>query len=225
LEPSPVGNRASLFSNLVTVFQYSNIRLLTFAAGGIVGPYLTFAGLWGVPFLKVRFGLPATQAALICSGVMVASAVGSPVLGGLSDWLGRRKPIYLGGFILTTACWAVLIFVPGIPLQAFIVLMLMAGFGSGAVLIGFAYGKESVPPHLYGTAIGIINMGAMSGPTILQPAIGAILDLMWDGQMSGGARVYDMNAFKAGFSVMIGWAVLGCILISRTRDTLSRQGF
>ena len=224
LEPSPAGHRASLFSGLRAAFRYSNIRLLTFAAGGIVGPFLTFAGLWGVPYLKVRFGLPATQTALVCSGVPIASAVAGPVLGGLSDWLGR-KPIYLGGSILATSCWAALIFAPGISFKAFIVLMLFAGFGSGSSLIGFAYGKESVPPHLSGRAIGIINMGAMCGPTVLQPAIGMVLDLMWDGQMSGGARVYDVNAFKAGFSLMIGWAVLGCVLISRTRDTLSRQRF
>jgi MFS family permease len=222
-DPSPARHPASLFSNLRAVLRYPNIWFLALAPGGIAGTNLTFAGLWGVPYIKTRFAVPTTQAALMCSGVMIASAVAGPILGWLSDWIGRRKSIYLGGAILTSVCWATLIYSPGISFHAFIVLMLLGGFGSGAPVVGFAYGKESVPPYLSGTVIGIINMGVMSGPTILQPAIGAILDLMWDGQMSGGVRIYDVNAFKAGFGLMIGWAVLGTALISRTQDTFCRQ--
>ncbi len=43
------------FHGLAHIFRYRNTWLLFLAPGGIVGPVLAFAGLWGVPFLRARF--------------------------------------------------------------------------------------------------------------------------------------------------------------------------
>ena len=52
----------------------------------------------------------------------------------------------------------------------------ITSFACGAVVIGFAFAKESVPIQLLGTISGAVNVGNMLGPTILQPAIGRVLD-------------------------------------------------
>ena len=111
----------------------------------------------------------------------------------------------------------------GLSLQIFIGLAALTGFASGAMIIGFAYSKESVPIHLAGTISGMTNMGNMIGPTLLQPGIGWILDRMWGGDMADGLRVYDLSAFETGFLLMIGWSILACILVGFTQETHCKQ--
>jgi MFS family permease len=137
--------------------------------------------------------------------------------------MGRRKPTYLAGCVVAGAGWVAMFFVRGLPLQVFIGLAALTGFASGAVVIGFAYSKESVPIHLAGTVSGMANTGSMIGPTLLQPGIGWILDRMWGGKMADGLRVYDLSAFETGFLLMIGWSILACILIGLTKETYCRQ--
>ena len=85
---------------LMEIFVYRNTWLLFFAPGGLVGPVLAFAGLWGVPFMKVRYGLPPAEAAAVCSVMMLCWAIGGPIFGGLSDKIGQRKPLYFAGCVV-----------------------------------------------------------------------------------------------------------------------------
>jgi hypothetical protein len=98
-----------------------------------------------------------------------------------------------------------------------------AGFASGAIIVGFAFIKESVPFSLAGTVTGVCNMGMEMGPMFLQPAIGWILDLYWNGRLENGIRVYDLNAYQLAFGLMIGLSLLGIALIPFTRETYCRQ--
>jgi MFS family permease len=124
---------------------------------------------------------------------------------------------------VAVAGWSLILFVALMPLQALIPILIITGFASGCIIVSFAFAKESVPPELTGTVSGIINMGVIMGPTLLQPAVGWVLDKKWDGTMLNGARIYDLDAFRTGFSLMIGWAVLSLVLLFFTRETGCRQ--
>lgn len=200
-----------------------NVWLLSLGPAGICGPVLAFAGLWGVPYLEARYGLSKESAAGICSLLMICFAVGGPVLGALSDRLGRRKPLYLGGAATATLGWAVLVYASWLPLVLFVVLLAGTGLAAGCIIIGFAWGKESIPPALAGTASGMINMGVMMGVTILQPAIGWVLDLNWTGGLADGVRVYGLEAFRLAFGLIVVWSAVSVGLIALTRETFCRQ--
>ncbi|MCX5907034.1 MAG: MFS transporter [Deltaproteobacteria bacterium] len=205
------------------VLTFRNTWLLAFSGSGLIGPVLAFSGLWGVPFLMVRFDLTPASAAALCSLLMVCWAIGGPVLGGLSDRIGRRKPLYLAGCLVALGGWVLIIFIPFLPFSAFVPLIVITGFASGANIIGFAFGKESVPLQLSGTVTGVVNMGNMIAPMVLPPLIGWILDRMWAGQLAAGTRIYDLAAFRAGFMVMLGCSLLALILIILTKETHCRQ--
>ncbi len=209
-------------SGLGRVFSFRNSWLLFWAPGGMVGPMLSFAGLWGVPFLEARYGMDTNSAAAVGSMMMICWAVGGPLMGALSDRLGRRKPLYLAGSLVSTLGWTVMIFWPGLPVEGFLVFAALTGLATGGMIIGFAFSKESVPSRYSGTVAGAINMGVMLGPTFLQPAIGWVLDLNWQGRMKGNIRLYDLEAFRAGFFLMIVWALLACLLIALTKETHCR---
>jgi hypothetical protein len=66
-------------------------------------------------------------------------------------------------------------------------------------------------------------MGIMLGPTLLQPAVGWMLDRRWSGDLVDGIRIYNMTAYHAGFILMIVWAMLSFGLLFFTRETYCRQ--
>ena len=144
-------------------------------------------------------------------------------MGALSDRIGRRRPLYLAGCIIASIGWVVLLYIPGIPIWILICLVIVIGFASGVMIIGFAFVKESVPPSLAGTVSGVCNMGVMSGPMILQPLIGWILERNWNGVVENGVRIYDLNAYRSGFGLMIVWSVIAIVLMSFTTETHCRQ--
>ncbi|MBN2333879.1 MAG: MFS transporter [Deltaproteobacteria bacterium] len=215
--------RQGVLAGIREIFRYPNTLLLCLVPGGVVGCVLTFSGLWGVPFLTTHYGMSPAQAAALTSSLLVAWAVGGPVFGGLSDRIGKRKPLYVLGCWLVAGSWIIIIFVPAMPLFLLITMLLVAGFASGCMIIGFAFVKESVPAHLSGTVSGVCNMGVMSGPMLLQPAVGLVLDRYWGGEMINGIKIYSLTAFRYGFSLMLAWALLGCILIFFTRETNCKQ--
>jgi MFS family permease len=222
---SPQGShaRGSVWCGLAEVLGYRNIWLLAFAPEGVAGATIAFGGLWGVPYLGSVYGLSREAAALVCSSMMIAWAVAGPVLGALSDRIGARKPPYLAGLLAALAVWSVIVLVPGLPLALLVALLAMAGALASAMIVGFAFAKESVPARLAGTASGVVNMGAMIGPMAMQPLIGWLLDLSWAGALENGVRVYDAGAYRAAFSVMLIWLALSALAVALARETHARQ--
>lgn len=112
---------------------------------------------------------------------------------------------------------------PRLPLRLLVGLLLLLGFVSGCIIIGFAWAKESVPLRLTGTSSGVINMGTMTGVMILQPAVGWMLDRHWSGATANGARIYDAAAWQAGFVMMYACVILSLVLILFARETYCKQ--
>lgn len=215
--------RTGIIAGLGQVLGYRNTWFLLIAPGALAGSVLTFAGLWGVPFLTTQYGMKGPGAAAVCSAMLLSWAVGGPVCGALSERIGRRRPLYVAGCAILTAGWAGVVFLPGLPLAVLVALLIVIGFAAGCIIIGFAYVKESVPSHLAGTAAGVCNMGTMLGPMLLQPAVGWVLDRQWQGTMEAGSRIYELSAFRAGFALMLIWAVLALICVALSRETYCRQ--
>ena len=212
----------SVLRGLLDVLSYRNLWILTAVPIGFSGAVLTFAGLWGVPFLRQVHGLDPKAAAAITSTLLVAWALGGPLLGTWSERMGRRKPLYLIASAVALAGWAAIIFLP-LPLWAIVVLLVPTGFASGNIIIGFAWAKESVPLRLVGTASGFCNMGPLLGGMLLQPGMGWILDRNWHGVMANGARIYDAAAYQAGFILLFVTMVTAAVILSFARESHCRQ--
>ena len=212
----------SVLRGLAQVLSYPNIWILTAVPIGFSGAVLTFAGLWGVPFLKQVHGLDPKSAAAITSTLLVSWALGGPLLGNWSEKMGVRKPLYLITSGVALFGWAAIIFLP-LPLWGIIALLIPTGFASGNIIIGFAWAKESVPLRLVGTASGFCNMGPLMGGMLLQPAVGWMLDQRWNGALTEGARFYSAGAYRDGFALMFGAVVLASVIIIFARESHCRQ--
>ena len=215
--------QASLFTGFREVFRYRNTALLFFVPGAISGIVLSFAGLWGVPFLVTHYALTPTTAAGLCSLMMIVWALSCLAYGAASDRLGKRKPLFIGGLALTMALWAVMVFVPGLSHGQLVALVVAIGIAGGAFILLFAFAKESVPARLSGTVSGIANMGVMVGGMVMQPLIGWTLDRHWHGATANGARVYDFDAYQSGFALLLIWGAVSVVLLLFTSETHCRQ--
>jgi len=215
--------KASILSDLSNVFRYKNTWILTLVPASLMGPVLAFAGLWGIPYLTTHYALTPVKSASLISALLISCALGAPVLGALSEKTGRRKPIYFFALCISLVGWIPILFLQNIPLWLLIVLFSIVGFAAGSIVIGMAFVKESVPLALAGTVSGISNMGMEMGPMIVQPAIGMVLDLKWDGLLENGIRIYDLNAYHVAFCAILGLSILGTLLIIFAKETFCRQ--
>jgi len=215
--------RVSAWTGIGQVFRYANTWLLFFIPAGLVGSVLTFCGLWGVPYLTTHYGLSTAQAAFLTSLLMICWASASPVFGWLSDRLGRRKPLMILGHILAAVGWALVLFAPGLSPGQLTALTAATGLCSASFIICWPLAKESVPVNLSGTISGVINMGIMLGATVLQPAVGWMLDRRWEGAVLDGVRLYSRDAYQAGFGLMMAWILIALVLLCFTRETFGRQ--
>jgi MFS family permease len=221
--PAALGARASAWQGLAEVLRYRNTWLIYFAPQGISGATIAFGGLWGVPYLVSVYGFTPARAASYCSALMLAWALGGPLFGAFSDRMRERKPLYVIGALSALVLWSVIVLAhpsPGVLLA----LLVAAGFVSGCMVIGFAYAKESVPARLAGTATGVANMGSMTGPMLLQPLIGVLLDAGWLGETDYlNARAYGAQAWRDAFLLLLAWLGVSLACAAATRETHARQ--
>jgi len=213
----------SVAAQLREVLSYRNTWLLLLIPGALSGIILSFAGLWGVPFLESQYGFSTREAALIASSMLIIWSLSSVAYGPLSQRIGRRKPIFIGGVLAAMALWSIVVLVPGLPRAALVALLVAVSIAAGTFVLTFAFAKESVPVRLGGTASGIANMGVMLGGMFMQPLVGFVLDRHWGGRMEGGVRLYDAAAYQWGFSLMLGWCAASLVLLAFTRETSCRQ--
>lgn len=213
----------SMAAQLREVLSYRNTWLLFFISGALSGIILTFAGLWGVPFLQTQYGFSSREAAMLASAMLVIWSLSSVAYGPLSQRLGRRKPLYFGGLVVAMALWSVVVFVPDLPRAALMALLAGVAIAAGVFVLTFAFAKESVPARLGGSISGIANMGVMFGGMILQPLVGYVLDRHWGGRLADGVRVYDFAAYRWGFALILAWGALSLVLLAFTRETSCRQ--
>lgn len=212
----------SVWNSIKTVFSYRNTLLLYFVPGSIVGAILSFTGLWGVPYLRTHYALDEKSAAAICSAMMIAWAIGGPLFGWLSDYIGRRKPLYILGNFVQLLAWGLVVGYPGLGLAWITSLLIVIGFFGGSMIISFAFARESVPSTVDGTAAGVMNMGVMMGPMLLQPLVGYVLDQNWTGELLMGVRSYDLPAYQTAFSAMLVWLVVASLLIIFTKESFCK---
>jgi MFS family permease len=152
--------------------------------------------------------------------MLIAFSIGGVLFGRLSDHWRQRKSPMLTGCAAMLPGFGVLAYQPDLPLIVIGSLLVCAAFGSGSMVVGFAFAKESVPARLAGTATGVHNMGVMTGTLIQLPLLGAMLDRRFTGIVIDGVRQYDLHAFKLAFAALFMWLVfsMACLLLARETD-------
>ena len=208
----------SIAAQLREVARYRITWLMLLVPGSFTAIVLSFAGLWGVPFLVAHHGFDSRGAALGASAMLIAWSVGGLAFASISQRVGQRTGPIAAGLVVAAALWAVIVFVPALSRAALLAVLMACAFAAGAVMLSFPLAKESVPARLAGTVGGIANMGMMLGGMVMQPLVGVVLDRYWKGAMVNGARAYDLEAYQRGFALMLAWAAAALVALAFVRE-------
>ena len=212
-----------MFSGLGQVTTNSQTWLIALAGLGTTAPLLGFAGLWGVPYLVSIYGLDRASAAGVTSMMFIGWGIGAPLMGWYSDHIGRRREPFIAGLFLCVAALAAIIYVPALPIGGVIALCFVCGFGGSSQIVGFAAAREHNPVAFSGTTLGFVNGMVTGAGALYQPLVGWILDLNWQGQSIGGARVYDAGAYQYALAVLVVGSFAGFLCTLFVRETGCRQ--
>jgi len=149
------------------VFSNPQSYLCGAVAGLLFAPTTIGDMIWGVAGFQKDLQLSYHNAVVTASMIPLGWVVGCPLLGWLSDRVGRRKPVIVGSaaiMILAAAQIAFNVF----PIPAKIG-MFVFGIASGAAMIPYSVIKEVNPDSVKGSATGAINflvfgITALMGP-------------------------------------------------------------
>jgi MFS family permease len=204
---------------MLLVFRNPQSLLCGIIAGLIFIPTTIFDMVWGVRYLQEARGFDYAEAVIRSSTVPVGWIIGCPVLGFVSDRLGRRKPVITVSAVGLLACLAWILHGPTDVFPPYI-LGLVTGFVSGAAMLPYTVIKEANPPEFSGTATGVVNFLNFTFSALLGPVFAAKLV-----RASGGAPTMGLEHYQAAFEPLlygVGLAVVLTLFLKETGPAVRR---
>ena len=171
------------------IFRNPQSTLCGLIAALIFVPTTIFDMIWGVRFLEEAHRLSYDEAVVRSATVPLGWIVGCPLLGFLSDRLGRRKPVIIGGASVLLVCLTWILYGPKDMLPPY-VLGVIAGASSGGAMLLYTVIKEANPPEYGGTATGVMNLLNFSFSALMGPVFGRMME-----RVSGGNRSLEDYQF------------------------------
>jgi MFS family permease len=199
--------------SLAIVFRNPQSILCGMISGLIFIPTTIFGLVWGVRYLEEAHGFDYGAAVMRASTVPLGWIIGCPLLGFISDRIGRRKPVIVAGATGLLACLAWILFGPTNVIPPYI-LGLVAGVSSGAAMLPYTVIKEANPPHLGGTATGVVNFLNFTFSALLAPVFSELL-----ARVSAGEAERTLTHYQATFAPMLIGVGLAIVLTLFLRET------
>jgi MFS family permease len=210
--PEKEGWARAAGSAIGAVFRNPQSILCGLIAGLMFLPTTIFDMVWGVRFLQEGHDIPYALAVMRSASVPFGWIIGCPLLGALSDRIGRRKPVIIGGASVLLASFALMLYGPREVFPAYS-LGLVAGIASGAAMLPYTVIKEANRPEYGGTATGVINFINFSLSALLGPVFGNLLMHV----SAGGER--ELSHYQTTFAPLVGGVVLAIVLAFALRET------
>jgi len=178
-------------------------------------PIMVLCALWGASYLQEVHQLTAIAASNIVSLIFMGSIVGCPLVGWLSDSMGRRKPLMLAGAIATLL--TVIPLFMGIALSETVlgVLFFALGLFTSTQVIAYPLIAESNRIDNTGVATGMASVIIMGGGGVGQVLFGLLMR-----QHAGDVtQQYSIADFQFAMWMFPIAAVVALSAILLTRET------
>jgi MFS family permease len=209
----PTSASSGVLASLGTVFANPQSILCGLIAGLLFIPTTIFDMTWGVRFLQEGRGREYADAVRIAASVPFGWMIGCPLLGFVSDRIGRRKPVILAASLalLVVQAWALFGqhgFFRGSAVG------LVMGVASGAAMLPYTVIKEVNPPGVAGSATGVINFINFTFSALLGPVFGRLLVTA-----AGESDAMALEHYQAAFRPMLVGVAAAALLTCLLRET------
>jgi MFS family permease len=176
-------------------------------------PTTIFDMVWGVRYLQDAIGFDYGTAVLRSSMVPLGWMIGCPLLGFVSDRIGRRKPVITASAGVLLACLAWILYGPPGLLPPYL-LGLVAGVASGAAMLPYTVIKEANPPNVSGSATGVVNFLNFTFSALLGPVFAGMLM-----RASAGGEQMARQHYQSTFTPMMVGVVLAIVFNFFLKET------
>ena len=171
---------------------------------------------WGSQFLIDGLNADPSDVALRLAMVPLGWVIGCPILGYISDSIGRRKPVVLGSIIMMLITGGVIVYMPNSMPNY--VMGLLLGIFSGAAMIPYTMIKEVNPDEVKGTATGVINFIVFVTSAIVTNLFSMLIGHLKE--IEGGQLT--LKVFQSADMVFVGGLGLAFVLTLVVRETGSK---
>jgi MFS family permease len=207
-----VGSLKATIQALLTVFKNPQSILCGLIAGLLFIPTTIFDMIWGVRYLQEAHAFSFASAVMRSATVPFGWIIGCPLLGFISDRIGRRKPVIIGGAAVLLACLGWILFGQAGVFPPYL-LGLVAGVASGAAMLPYTVIKEVNPPQFGGTATGVINFLNFTFSALFGPVFGGLLQ-----RISGGSQP-GLVHYQAAFLPLLFGVAAAMVLSLLLKET------
>ncbi|QIV93972.1 MFS transporter [Allofrancisella frigidaquae] len=188
-----------------------------------------FGGIWGNNYFRGLYGVDAKEASYIVSMMFLGLAIGSPVIGKLSEKFDNRVNIMVFFHIIATVALAVVLEFKLTPAISGTLLFIF-GFCLGVYMLAFAIGNRINPIVVAATVAALINTGEPLLGALFDPLIGYFLDMTWSGQYidmhnnivniatDGAHRYFSINAYHRAFLILVFSMFISFFLLILVKD-------
>ena len=147
-----------------------------------VNVFLSYGGYFSFltflpAFLVTTLGASTAQAGSITGLITAGTIVSWPLAGWLSDYHGRRKPLFLASQVATAAvCAFFALAAPRLDLVSAAVGALLIGLLVGGTILPFVSAVELVRPAVAATASGVANAASFAAGMVFPVVLGRVVD-------------------------------------------------
>ena len=193
------------------VFENPQSYLCGLIGGLLFAPTTIGVMVWGTSFLRQGEHFSMSNAASLVSIVPIGWIIGCPLMGFISDRMGRRKPVLIGGAMVMGIVTLSAIYMQP-PMALRYVLGLALGISSGAAMIPFSMIKEANPPEVKGSAAGAMNFLCFGVTGVLSPVLARMLE-------PGSGHSETLSGYQHGLMTLAFGIAVALVLSFFLRET------
>lgn len=212
------GSNYNIIQSLRMVVFSKSTWINALYAGFLYGPSAVIGEGLGPAYLQYGRGLSAHSAAFAIGLIFIGWVFGGPLIGYISDRLGKRKPCMIISAIFGVIFTSIFVFYPNMSANMIYIVFFLFGLTNSGVAIAYAVAAESHNRFVVGTAIAMTNMLSIFIGAILQPTVGYLVDYISNGR---GYNVESLllQDFQYGLKILPISSLIALFLAALVKET------
>jgi MFS family permease len=209
---SPKAKMSVLKSMKTAYFKWSNLFCALYTSLMNM-PIVVLGAMAGSIYLTQAYNLSREEASYSMSVLFLGTLIGSPLVGSLSDYIGRKRSLMIIGALLSLGVVLVLLYVPLMSMGIVLGLFFLLGFLTSTQILAYPMVAENNPHELTATAVSVVSIFSQGGPILYQNLFGHLLQKNWDGTMINEVPFYSMANYQHALWIIPAGFIIALIAV------------